>query len=339
MGKYTDILNIKDILKNGSKAKLIQLAIDTPEFSIDGIGYKTLSREDIQTIKDKAKKEGWDGELFRATYKAKDIEAMLLVARGQVYEALYSLQIFLKDIQKGEVILGILQSDYLRDYNEDTGKYDTVKDSTREEIREYILRLKRGVCNPIENINLLVRLKSIDDTFAKEEKFKDKKVSDKDFTIATFKYYKQIINSAKMGFYLVIKSKFGGYRLYKKEPFTSLKSAFAIDNFAVAIEVHNSLTHIDYLLETLQNYKPEILEEIGKDKDVYIPERSEIAEMQEFLDTHIISANSHLSSTPDKEGEDKLLSEEYLLSGLDDKTKELVTESNVKLEEYVRYGK
>ena len=82
---------LKEILKNGSKAKLIQLAVEFREFTTDNTQEPTFTKEEVEAVNGRAKKEGWDKELFRATYKARDIEAMTLVLKGQVYEAIYYL--------------------------------------------------------------------------------------------------------------------------------------------------------------------------------------------------------------------------------------------------------
>ena len=324
--------DIQEILKKGSKAKLIQLAIDTPEFYVEGLPNRTLTKEEIQAVRDKAKQEGWDGELFRATYKARDIETQTLVAKGMTYEALYYLQMFCKELQRVEVMLDMLRGGYIKDYNEDKEKYETVVNKNQKEVEEDIARAKRLVFDQLDDIIYFKTILQWGNKQIEEGKIKGKKLKERDVILAMFRYYKDQITGAKMGVYLVTKSKFAGYRLYKKEQYEDLKTAFTVNHFAVVSNVVNSLDHIDYLIETIEENKPELLKELAKDSSIYIPDRDKIKEISEYLETHILPPFRKLDK-------DMIYTKEYLFSDLDKETREKLEEGDKVLEEYVRYGK
>ncbi len=324
--------DIQEILKKGSKAKLIQLAIDTPEFYVEGLPNRTLTKEEIQAVKDKAKQEGWDGELFRATYKARDIETQTLVAKGMTYEALFYLQMFCKELQRIEVMLDMLQSEYIKDYNEETEKFETIADKSQKEVEEDIAKARRLVFDQLEDIIYFKAIQQWGNKEVEEGRLEGEKLTDRDLILALFRYYQDQITGAKIGVYLVTKSKFAGYRLYKKEQYRDLKTAFTVNHFAVVSNVVNSLDHIDYLVETIQENKPELLKELAKDDNIYIPDRDKIKEITEYFETHILPP----FRAKDK---DKIYTKEYLFSDLDSETREKLEEGDKILEEYVRYGK
>lgn len=325
--------DIKEIIKKGSKAKLIQLAIDSRQFQTEGLPNPILTKEEVEEIWDKAKEEGWDKELFRATYKAKDMEAQTLAVKGEVYEALFYLQMFIKDIQRVEILLDMLKGEYITDYNEKTEKYETVKDKTPEELQEDLRKAKGMVFDQLEDITYLKTLQNWGNKQVEDKKAKDmEKLTEEDIVLAEFKFYKRAINGAKMGFYLVITSKFAGYRLYRKEQYEDIKTAITMNHFATVSNLVNSLDHIDYLLEMLEEYKPEILEELAKDSNIYIPDREKVKEIQDYLEEKIL--------TPFRQKDmDLLYTEDYLLGDIDKEVKEKVKEANKVLEDYVRYGK
>jgi len=330
--------DLKDILKNGSKAKLIQLAIEFREFTTDNLMQRTFTDKEVEEVKERAKKEGWDKELFRATYKARDIEAMTLVLKGQVYEAIYYLHELLKELQRVEIILDMLRDTYIGDYNEDTEKFETIVNKPKKEMERDINKVKGLVINTLEDITdtkMLMQYgndlidKGEDKRLSKEL---GRKLTKEDLFNILYRNYKRLICSVKVGYYMLLKSDLGEYRLYKKEQYEEVKKAFITKNILLVGNVTLSLDHLDYLLEVIEENKPELLEITRQDKDMFIPDRKWVKEVSEYLDKYIL---------PPLKNKDKKMfnTEEYLLSGLDDKTKELVTESNVKLEEYVRYGK
>lgn len=328
--------DIKEILKNGSKTKLMQLAIDLREFTVDGLPNPTLTQKEIQVVKDKAKEEGWDGELFRATYKARDIEAMTLQVKGQVYEAIYYLQEFCKELQRIEILLDMLKEDYIKGYNDKTDKYEDILNRTPKEMEEDINKAKRLVINTLEDITHTKMLMQYgNDLIDKGETLDrklDKKLTKEDLFTILYRFYKQIINNSKMGFFLVVKSEFAGYRLYKKEQYEDLKRAFTTKNLLTVGNVVLSLEHLDYLLELIGEYKPELLELIRKDSDMFIPDKKQIKEYRDYLETYILP--------PLRKGDKKMFyTEEYLLNDLDEETKKMLKEADTNLEEYVRYGK
>lgn len=327
--------DIKEILKNGSKAKLIQLAIDSPEFNRDGIPNPTLTKDEIQIIKERARQEGWDGELFRATYKARDIEAMTLTVKGQVYEAIYYLQEFCKELQRVEMMLDMLRDKYISGYNDKTEKYEDILNRTPEQMEEDFRKVKGLVVNTLEDItDTKMLIQYGNDLIDKGDiGFKgNRKLTKEDLFNVLFRFYKQILTNSKMGFYLVVKAEFGGYRLYKKEQFEELKRAFVTKNLLLVGNVVLSLDHIDYLLGLIEEYKPELLELIRKDSDIFIPDRKQIKEYGDYLETSILP--------PLRKGDKKgFYTEEYLLNDVDEETKKMIKEADTNLEQYVRYGK
>jgi hypothetical protein len=324
--------DIQEILKKGSKAKLMQLAIDTREFYVEGLPNRTLTKGEIQSVKDKAKQEGWDGELFRATYKARDIETQTLAAKGMTYEALYYLQMFCKELQRVEIMLDMLRGEYIKDYNEDKDTYETIIDKKQEEVEADISRARGLVFDQLDDITYFKTIQQWGNKQIEEGKIDNKKLTEKDVILAMFRYYKDQITGAKIGFYLVSKAKFAGYRLYKKEQYEELKTAFTVNHLAVVSNIINSLSHIDYLIEVIEENKPELLKELAKNDNIYIPERDKIKEISEYLETHILPPFR-------KVDRDMIYTKEYLFSDLDKETREKLEEGDKILEEYVRYGK
>lgn len=327
--------DIKEILKNGSKTKLMQLAIDLREFTVDGLPNPTLTQTEIQAVKDKAKDEGWDGELFRATYKARDIEAMTLTVKGQIYEALYYLQEFCKELQRVEMMLDMLRDKYISCYNDKTEKYEDILNRTPEQMEGDIREIKGLVVNTLEDItDTKMLIQYGNDLIDKGDiGFKgNRKLTKEDLFNVLFRFYKQILTNSKMGFYLVTKSEFAGYRLYKKEQYEELKKAFVTKNLLLTGNVINSLEHLDYLLGLIEEYKPELLELIRKDSDIFIPDKKQIKGYADYLETYILP--------PLRKGDKKgFYTEEYLLNDVDEETKKLIKEADTNLEQYVRYGK
>lgn len=323
--------DIQEILKKGSKAKLIQLAVDTRQFAMEDLPFPILTAEEIQGVWDKAKQEGWDKELYRATYKAKDVEAQTLATKGWIYEALYYLQMFCKDIQRVEILLDMLKEEYLGDYNEKTEKFETVKEKTQKEMEGDIFKAKSMVFDQLEDITYFKVLQNWGQKLREEGKVEGKDLTSKQLILAEFRYYKDRLYGAKMGFYLVTTSKFGGYRLYRKEQYEELKDAMVVMHLTVATNVFNSLDHIDYLIETLQENKPELLKELAKDKTIYIPERDKIKEIQGELEKELTPMT--------KKDKDILCTEEYLLGEVDKETRDKIKEADNMLKEYVTNGK
>ena len=330
--------DIKEILKNGSKTKLMQLAIDLREFTVDGLPNPTLTQKEIQAVKDKAKEEGWDKELFRATYKARDIEAITLVLKGQIYEAIYYLHELLKELQRVEIILDMLRDTYIGDYNEDTEKFETIVSKPKKEMEEDINKAKRLEINTLEDITdtkLLMQYgndlidKGEDKRLSKEL---GRKLTKEDLFNILYRNYKRLICSVKVGYYMLLKSDLGEYRLYKKEQYEEVKKAFITKNILLVGNVTLSLDHLDYLLEVIEENKPELLEITRQDKDMFIPDRKWVKEVSEYLDKYIL---------PPLKNKDKKMfnTKEYLLNELEDKEIEQVEKANKVLEEYVLYGK
>ncbi len=330
--------DLKDILKKGSKAKLIQLAIEFREFTVDNLMQRTFTEEETEAVKERAKKEGWDKELFRATYKARDMEAMALALKGQLYEAMYFLHELLKELQQIEMVLDMLREVYIGDYNEDTEKFETIVSKPKKEMERDINKVKGLVINTLEDITdtkMLMQYgndlidKGEDKRLSKEL---GRKLTKEDLFNILYRNYKRLICSVKVGYYMLLKSDLGEYRLYKKEQYEEVKKAFITKNILLVGNVTLSLDHLDYLLEVIEENKPELLEITRQDKDMFIPDRKWVKEVSEYLDKYIL---------PPLKNKDKKMfnTKEYLLNELEDKEIEQVEKANKVLEEYVLYGK
>jgi len=326
--------DIKEILKSGSKAKLIQLAVEFREFTTDNTQEPTFTKEEVEAVNEKAKKEGWDKELFRATYKARDIEAMTLEVRGQIYEALYYLHELLKELRRVEIILDMLREIYIGDYNEDTEKFENIVNKPKKEMEGDVSRVKRLAIDTLEDITQTKMIMQYgNDLIDKgEDKELGRKLTKEDLFNILYRNYQKLIYSIKMGYYLLVNAEFGGYRLYKKKQLEEVKTAFVTKHILLVGNVILSLDHLDYLLEVIEENKPELLEIVKQDKDMYIPDRKWIKEVSEYLDKYIL---------PPLKNKDKKMfnTKEYLLNELEDKEIEQVEKANKVLEEYVLYGK
>jgi hypothetical protein len=330
--------DIQEILKKGSKAKLIQLAIDTPEFNKEGLPNPTLTKDEIQTIKDRAKQEGWDGELFRATYKADDIEALTVYTLAEIYKAVYQLQGFNKIIEKTEILLSALDKKYIKDYNEETEKYDTVIKKKPEEIAKDIKEIERVIYPTTIPLSEII-MRTQGKVNRRQEEEKDTKETDKNKdTKGIFEIYKQRLITAKTSLYLISTSKFVGYRLYSKDRIQEIETVFFILNDYLVLDADNYLDHIDYLLDTFEEYLPEVVEEINKQEMFYIPDKKDREEILDYL-RNGATFERGLGDKKYNKKEDTVLKEDYLLSDLKPKEIEEIKKRGDNLEEYVRYGK
>jgi len=331
--------DIKEILKSGSKAKLIQLAVEFREFTTDNTQEPTFTKEEVEAVNEKAKKEGWDKELFRATYKARDIEAMTLEVRGQIYEALYYLHELLKELRRVEIILDMLREIYIGDYNEDTEKFENIVNKPKKEMEGDVSRVKRLAIDTLEDITQTKMIMQYgNDLIDKgEDKELGRKLTKEDLFNILFRNYKSMYCNVKIGFYLLVKSEFGGYRLYKKEQFKQVEKAFVIKNLLLVGNITLSLEHLDYLLEVIGENKPELLEIIKEDTDMYIPDKKWIKEVTDYIDTYV---RQPIGEGKFKKGDKKLYYKaEYLLNELNEEEIKEVEKGNKVLEDYVRYGK
>lgn len=331
--------DIKEILKNGSKAKLIQLAIDSPEFSRDGIPNPTLTKDEIQIIKERARQEGWDGELFRATYKADDIEALTLYTLAQIYIAVSLLQGFVRILEKTEIFLNALNNKYLKDYNEKTGKYDTVvKKTTKEYVKD--IEEVNWVIHP-STPSLSEEIMRLQGKFYKWKR-ESKETNKNDDVRGVFELYKYRLKSAKTSFYTISRSKFAGYRLYSKDGIQEIENAFHFQNDFLVLDADNCLDHIDYLLDNFEKYLPELVEAIKEQERFYIPDKKERVEILGYLRNGATFERGQYDTKNDKKEDailDAILKEDYLLSDLKPKEREEVKQKVDNLENYVRYGK
>lgn len=319
---------LKEILKKGSKAKLIQLAIDTPEFSAEGVGHMRLTEEEIETIKQKARDGKWEGELYRAIDKARDIEAMVLAVKGETYEALFYLQEFLKVCQRTEIFLDTLMGMYIGDWDEEKDEWRRIIEKDEEEVKSDV----EGVYRDVFNFSLTEQLVGMKGKFQNEEESKNWRWERNGFDV-----YKKKIKSAKEGTFFVVSSKFAGYRLYKKDQLEEIELALGLINQFSLVDLTNCLGHIDYLKETIEKNTPSLWQEIQKREKIYIPDKKTIEGMEEHIDKHL------LLPIEIKKGKgrdwDKIFETDYLLSELSKKEVEEIEEKQPKLEEYVRYGR
>lgn len=319
---------LKDILKKGSKAKLIQLAIDTPDFSAEGVGHTRLTDEEIEIIKQKARDGKWEGELYRAIDKARDIEAMVLAVKGETYEALFYLQEFIKVCQRTEIFLDTLMDMYLKDWDMEKEEYKTIVKKDKEEIKDDVEGVRRNVFN-LTLTEQLVGLKG---------KFQNEKDSKKwEWGRNGFDVYRKKIKSAKEGTFFVVKSKFAGYRLYKKDQLEEIELALGLINQFSLIDLTNCLGHIDYLKENIKKYSPELWEGLKDEERVYLPDKKAIDEMEKHIYKHLLLP-IEIESGKGREW-DKIFEPDYLLSELSKEDIAEIEEKQPKLEEYVRYGK
>jgi len=331
--------DIKEILKNGSKAKLIQLAIDSPEFNRDGIPNPTLTKDEIQIIKERARQEGWDGELFRATYKADDIEALTLYTLSQIYIAVSLLQGFVRILEKTDIFLNALNNKYLKDYNEKTERYDTVVKKTREEYTKDIEEVN-WVIHP-STPSLSEEIMRLQGKFYKWKR-ESKETNKNDDVRGVFELYKYRLKSAKTSFYTISRSKFAGYRLYSKDGIQEIENAFHFQNDFLVLDADNCLDHIDYLLDNFEKYLPELVEAIKEQERFYIPDKKERVEILGYLRNGATFERGQYDTKNDKKEDailDAILKEDYLLSDLKPKEREEIKQKVDNLENYVRYGK
>jgi len=331
--------DIKEILKNGSKAKLIQLAIDSPEFNRDGIPNPTLTKDEIQIIKERARQEGWDGELFRATYKADDIEALTLYTLSQIYIAVSLLQGFVRILEKTDIFLNALNNKYLKDYNEKTERYDTVvKKTTKEYVKD--IEEVNWVIHP-STPSLSEEIMRLQGKFYKWKR-ESKETNKNDDVRGVFELYKYRLKSAKTSFYTISRSKFAGYRLYSKDGIQEIENAFHFQNDFLVLDADNCLDHIDYLLDNFEKYLPELVEAIKEQERFYIPDKKERVEILGYLRNGATFERGQYDTKNDKKEDailDAILKEDYLLSDLKPKEREEIKQKVDNLENYVRYGK
>jgi len=232
----------------------------------------------------------------------------------------------------------MLREIYIGDYNEDTEKFENIVNKPKKEMEGDIKKAKGLVINTLEDMtdtklimqygNDLIE-KGEDKRLSKEL---GRKLTKEDLFNILYRNYKRLICSVKIGYYMLLKSDLGEYRLYKKEQYEEVKKAFITKNILLVGNITLSLDHLDYLLEIIEENKPELLEITRQDKDMYIPDRKWIKEVSEYLDKYIL---------PPLKNKDKKMfnTKEYLLNELEDKEIEQVEKANKVLEEYVLYGK
>lgn len=306
---------LKDILKRANKTKLIQLAIDS-----DNIGGRKLDTEEVEIIKNRAYKEGWDGELERATFKAKDIVAIGLEGDANIHKAMLYLEFIAGRFAIMEILLDELADDYIKDYNEETEKYETIVNKTDEE-------LKKEVEYRANRVLVL--------TMSKLSGIQSGKL---------YGMYRHYFDRAKENLYLLANCKVGSYRLYRKEDLDRLTGAFMI-NFSLATEVINKLDHLEYLIEKLEEYYPKILEILKERKTDKIPNKAEITEIKEYLDntvTDIIKYGEIGKLTREEIDNlyvERIVGDEYLFRETEEGLKSKLDDALNKLIEYVKYDR
>jgi hypothetical protein len=340
--------SMKEILEKGSKNKLIQLALDTPDFDRSGVAHPTLSEEDIELIWDKAKEEGWDKELKRALYKARDTEALALHTKGTFYEAMFYLSDFTKEVQRSEIFLDMIRHEYLKNYNKETGEYEKAIKKDRKEVKKYLKEVLDKIL-PALNIRinstyirgLRDNLKEVHGEEADKEYKEARKgiEDDKWVTEAPYKMFRNLISGAKMGLYLIKGNKLEGYRLYREDIFTDINFVALWKLHLLAMDLILSLEHIDFMLDNIPKYLPEVAEELEQMEDMYLPDKKSREEMIEFLRDKIALDGllEDMKKAESKEEKAKAW-KKHLLNDIPEDVLKIVEKSEDKVEKYVKYG-
>ena len=312
---------LKAILKTGSKAKLIQLAIDSTINLKDDL----LSEDEKEVIRSRANREGWDSELERATQKAKDILMIGLEAEKLLYQAMFFLQDLKESVEPTEKAISELGNIYVNEYNEETERYESTTDKTKDE-------LEKDILNEIKRIDSLTPRRT--------------KADGLDGLLET---YLRLFRESKNAIYLLVNSKIGSYRLYKDDDVNAVKIVLLLNKNKVT-DVIDIVDHLVWGIETLEEYKPEVLSEIERldtTKKLFI-HKDKLKEISKALNEISDLKLSHEDIDREgKKGEDevfsylyeRVVSDEYLLSGIDKETKEKLKLSLDKLTEYVKYGR
>ncbi|MCK9244176.1 MAG: hypothetical protein M0P75_02790 [Candidatus Marinimicrobia bacterium] len=312
---------LKGILKTGSKAKLIQLAIDSTINLKDDL----LSEDEKEVIRSRANREGWDSELERATQKAKDILMIGLEAEKLLYQAMFFLQDLKESVEPTEKALSELGNIYVNDYNEETERYESTTDKPKEE-------LEKDILNEVKRVDSLTPRRA--------------KADGLDGLLET---YLRLFRESKNAIYLLVNSKIGSYRLYKDDDVNAVKIVLLLNKNKVT-DVIDIVDHLVWSIETLEEYKPEVLSEIERldtTKKLFI-HKDKLKDISKALNEISDLKLSHEDIDREgKKGEDevfsylyeRVVSDEYLLSGIDKETKEKLKLSLDKLTEYVKYGR
>jgi len=312
---------LKGILKTGSKAKLIQLAIDSTINLKDDL----LSEDEKEVIRSRANREGWDSELERATQKAKDILMIGLEAEKLLYQAMFFLQDLKESVEPTEKAISELGNIYVNEYNEETERYESTTDKTKDE-------LEKDILNEIKRIDSLTPRRT--------------KADGLDGLLET---YLRLFRESKNAIYLLVNSKIGSYRLYKDDDVNAVKIVLLLNKNKVT-DVIDIVDHLVWSIETLEEYKPEVLSEIERldtTKKLFI-HKDKLKDISKALNEISDLKLSHEDIDREgKKGEDevfsysyeRVVSDEYLLSGIDKETKEKLKLSLDKLTEYVKYGR
>lgn len=342
--------SMKDILEKGSKDKLIQLAIDTPDFNRDGVDHPTLTQEEIDTIWEKAKKEKWDKELGRALYKAQDTEALVLHTKGTFYEAMYNISDFTKEVQRSEIFLDVLRHKYLQRFNGKTGKYEKVIKKDRKEIKQDIEETLDKVLPALSfrvSSTFLKQTQKHLESFNEEELKKhriSKKMKEEALDIeervlleAPYVHFKTVVGLAKMGLYLVKENKLEGYRLYREDMFTDINYFIQYKLSLLVMDLVSSLEHIDFMLDNIPKYLPELAEELEHIEDMYLPDKKRREEILEFLNSKMKLPVTAVVEADTKKEKDKIW-KEYLLNDIPEEILRKIEENEDKVERYVKYG-
>ena len=341
---------MKEILEKGSKDKLIQLAIDTPDFNRDGVEHPTLTQEEIDTIWEKAKKEGWDKELRRALYKAQDTEALVLHTKGSFYEAMYNLADFTKEVQRSEIFLDVLRHKYLQSFNGKTEKYEKVIKKDRKEIKQDIQETLDKVLPALStrvSSTFLKQTKSHLESLNEEQlkkhriskKMKEEAVGIEEQKLLEAPYWKfyNLVGTAKMGLYLIKGNKLEGYRLYREDMFTDINYFIQWKLNLLVMDLVSSLEHIDFMLDNIPKYLPELAEELEHIEDMYLPDKKRREEILEFLNNKMYLPVKAVVEAETQKEKEKIW-KEYLLNDTPEEILKKIEENEDKVEKYVKYG-
>lgn len=325
-----------DVIKKGSKNKLIQLAIDSKEFDYTGIpdGIRKLTQEEIDLIRKRAKDEGWDGELYRAKDRANSIENLTRKAQVELWKALYYLQEYTQLIQKTEGILQTLANTFL-DFSD--GKTRLKGKNTKEEISEMVDTATRNIdIFTLSNIVMLGKAR----TQAGE---KDKSV--RDSRALVFNLYKYYIENAKVLTYLATNRVGLEYRLYPKEEVEEIEIYLSFTNILLLKGVLDSLDNIGDLVGEIEKHIPEVMENLIGEKRVYIPTKEEVEDIKDYLTSKILYKPMVDEVLGNKRGYKNRLKytptfdKEFLLNSASDELIKQIEEQDKAFRDYIKYGR
>jgi hypothetical protein len=314
--------DLKDIIKKGSKSKVMQLAINSSITPKDNL----LSEAEKEAIRDRANKEGWGGELERATEKARYVVMIAMETEKLLYQSMYFLSIFTKEsLIKRRGILAVLYQKYLK-HDTKTDTYKTIK-KTKREIQDDIKSIR------IYDLRIYGRFGG--DKF---EQFVNTDSNKRELW-----HYFRLFNGAKESIYLYQNAKVSGYRLYDKKNIDNFKIVLTFNRECV-MEVINLAEDIVFFQEAIKKHAPEVFTELQSIEWFVIdskPLKTFVEELEVVVDLQLtkeeiegISEGNELNMFGDE-----TINEKYLLAGIDKGSIDRMQETLTKVTKYVKNGR